>query len=568
MMLTKDGWLRAGRGMQWGTMAMVLAAALVQAAGAQGVSTTTVQGTVYLANGQPGAGTLVVSWPAFTTAAGQVVAADRETVTIPADGFVSVNLAPNQGATPAGQYYTAVLYMSDGTVSTEYWVVPAAAQATLGQVEAQVMPAAQAVQAVSKAYVDQAIAEATQSQLSPSGGTLSGPLYLSGDPTQPMQAADKHYVDAEAATAVPLAGGDMTGALTLSGDPAQALQAADKNYVDTSVSAAAANAWPSLVLRADQLPGTDIGAKLQACVNAVNASNGGTCDARDFTGNQSMGSNLTISTGNTAVLLPCATIATASQIVVTAGTRNVSLRGCALRGGSAASGSQGGTVFAYTGTGAMVKVGDPTYATDTPGFHMDNVVINATGAASGAQGLAAYRTQELDLESLYFLGNQNQTGMTLDGTGNYTGGTFLDDQFDGFGTAVNAIGHQTANAATTDWMNASTFVRLHIDCPTSSGNPISGTYGINLQQGDGNTFTGGDVEGCSTALHLGPNAQNNTIVGLRNENSTNQVVADAGSSYNDWMTGGTMFTGKLTDNGTRNSFLDTFHRSFNGLNGD
>ena len=29
-----------------------------------------------------------------------------------------------------------------------------------------------------------------------------------------------------------------------------------------------------------------------------------------------------------------------------------------------------------------------------------------------------------------------------------------------------------------------------------------------------------------------------------------------------------MFTGKLTDNGTRNSFLDTFHRSFNSLNGD
>jgi len=29
-----------------------------------------------------------------------------------------------------------------------------------------------------------------------------------------------------------------------------------------------------------------------------------------------------------------------------------------------------------------------------------------------------------------------------------------------------------------------------------------------------------------------------------------------------------MFTGKLTDNGTRNSFLDTFHRSFNGMNGD
>jgi hypothetical protein len=61
---------------------------------------------------------------------------------------------------------------------------------------------------------------------------------------------------------------------------------------------------------------------------------------------------------------------------------------------------------------------------------------------------------------------------------------------------------------------------------------------------------------------------NNTIVGLRNENSSSQVIADAGSGYNSWITGGTMFTGALTDNGTRNSFLDTFHRAFNGLNGD
>ena len=46
------------------------------------------------------------------------------------------------------------------------------------------------------------------------GGTLTGPLYLNGDPTQPLQAADKHYVDTQVATAVPLAGGNMTGALT------------------------------------------------------------------------------------------------------------------------------------------------------------------------------------------------------------------------------------------------------------------------------------------------------------------------------------------------------------------
>ena len=1056
MKLMKDGWLgqrsvvRIGRGVAICMLAAVLAAM----APAQAVSTTTVQGTVYLANGQPGAGTLVVSWPGFTTAAGQAIAADRTTLTIPSDGFVSVSLAPNLGATPAGEYYTAVFYMSDGTVSTQYWVIPAAAQASLAQVQSQVMPAAQAVQTVSKTYVDQSIAELESSLLTASGGTLSGPLYLNADPTQPMQAATKHYVDTQVAMDVPLAGGSMTGGLTapavngvqtpavgsaqttlqaamnaagtsgaveippvyagtdtftnangvrvtdlrttaaqqtersvkefgavcdgvtddtnalqaalnyanahgvaltipegtcktqalnwrgesigglgkqvsaLMGFPGQDVLASAPDavnilsytrlhdltiYVDQSVDAscmpaegraaagtcqisrsieknsifspggngltnsagtgaawwvgncaiamqantgaggnglkvaeienveiatagtdplaaqyagahsthtcgmylaqwpqwsefrnidirglntgvaipplpvtapaglnADSNRWQNVTIQAahaftaapgsndvldnvvalagnsaatgepptglvldlsgnaqgwtvrnavvmptwnavqpalavtaaggavsavtvgsehglgwdpygtqipvsfsgsctaqanatvsangsiasaavtqggagcsstttaslnaagtwdtaapvnliggqnmtffagnllkgaggytvwnasgsasygtqldggggtlpgggayaalvgsgrvgttysvDQFPGADFGAKLQACLGAVSAIYGGTCDARNFAGNLSMGSSVTIATGNAAVLLPCATITTANQIVVTAGTRNVSLRGCAMRGGSAASGSQGGTAFAYSGSGAMVQVGDPTYATDTPGFHMDNAVINTTSAtAATALGLAAYRTQEMDLEDMYFLGNSNQTGMTLDGTGNYTGGTFRGDQFSGFQTAVNAIGHQVGNPATTDWMNASTFVRIHIDCPTSNGSPISGTYGINLQQGDGNTFTGGDVEACSTALHLGPNAQNNTFVGVRNERSTNQIVADAGSAYNNWMTGGTMYSGKLIDNGTRNSFFDAFHRSFNGMNGD
>jgi hypothetical protein len=127
MKLTKYEWWRAGR---LGTLCLMAAGMLgmtpVRVANAQGLSTTTVQGTVYLANGQAGAGTLVVSWPAFTTATGQAVAADSTTVTIPPDGFLSVNLAPNAGALPAGAYYTAVFYMSDGTVSTQYRRVNAA----------------------------------------------------------------------------------------------------------------------------------------------------------------------------------------------------------------------------------------------------------------------------------------------------------------------------------------------------------------------------------------------------------------------------------------------------------
>src|ERR1019366_3583574 len=217
--------------------------------------------------------------------------------------------------------YTAIYNLSDGTTSTEYWVVPAAAQASLGQVRAQVMPAAQAVQAVSKHYVDQSIQELTQSLLTASGGSLTGPLYLNGDPQVPIQAADKHYVDALFGRAVPLSGANMTGPLT-------------------SVKLGG-------VYQADQFPGSDFGEKLQACINGLDGTYGGTCDARNFSGALSMGSDLSISTANVTVQLPCATISTAHQIVVTAGTRNVTFHGCALRGASAASGSQGGTVFLY-----------------------------------------------------------------------------------------------------------------------------------------------------------------------------------------------------------------------------
>ena len=417
----------------WG----VLWTALAVGAYAQTISTTTVLGTVYLANGSPGSGTLQVSWPAFTTASNQAIAAGKLTVEIGADGFVSVNLAPNLGSSPAGLFYTAIYHMSDGTTSTEYWVIPAAAQASIGQVRSQVMPAAQAVQAVSKAFVDQAIQSVAQGNLAANGGQLTGPLYLTGDPTQALQAADKHYVDATFAQSVPLAGGTVTGSLT-----AKQLGGA---------------------YQVDQFAGADFGAKLQACLAAISGTFGGTCDARNFSGNVSIAADVTISTANATVMLPCATISTAKQLVVTAGTRNVSLRGCSLRGASNASGSQGGTVLLYSGPGAAVQVGDPTYSADTLGFHLDNVLINVTASSSGStRAIAAYRTQELDLESLYLLGNANQTGLTLDVTGNYTGGTVYDNHISGFQTALNGIGHQTANPAATDWLNASTFVRLHI----------------------------------------------------------------------------------------------------------
>jgi hypothetical protein len=177
------------------------------------VTTTTVQGTVYRADGSAAQGTLIVTWPAFSTAVNQAVAAGSATATIGVDGFVSLNLAPNQGAYPAGTYYTAIYHLNDGTVSKEYWVVPAAATAAISSIRAQLAPATVAVQSVSKDYVDTSISAITGQYLPLAGGTMTGALQLSGDPASTNQAATKHYIDQLAASELPLAGGTMSGTL-------------------------------------------------------------------------------------------------------------------------------------------------------------------------------------------------------------------------------------------------------------------------------------------------------------------------------------------------------------------
>ncbi|WP_081823602.1 glycosyl hydrolase family 28-related protein [Pseudacidobacterium ailaaui] len=177
------------------------------------VSTTTVQGVVYRADGSPATGTLIVSWPAFSTANNQAVAAGSETVPIGQDGFVSVNLAANAGASPAGTYYTAIYHLNDGTVNKEYWVVPQAASASIASVRAQLVPASVAVQNATKQYVDASIASLSGNYLQLSGGSMVGPLTLAGAPAAANQAATKQYVDQAVQTAVPLSGGNMTGTL-------------------------------------------------------------------------------------------------------------------------------------------------------------------------------------------------------------------------------------------------------------------------------------------------------------------------------------------------------------------
>jgi hypothetical protein len=200
------------RGLMLLMVLVAMMAGCFSAAVAQ-VATTTVQDTVYSANGTPASGTVLVSWNTFTTAGGQSVQAGNTSATIGAGGQLTIVLAPNAGATPIGSYYTAVFHLSDGTASREFWVVPVTVPgggpATLAEIKNQVLPISVAMQTVSKQYVDDAIAAAetgfpleSSPYVQKVGDAMTGPLVLPADPVSPNQAADKNYVDENVAATV------------------------------------------------------------------------------------------------------------------------------------------------------------------------------------------------------------------------------------------------------------------------------------------------------------------------------------------------------------------------------
>jgi len=310
--------------------------------------------------------------------------------------------------------------------------------------------------------------------------------------------------------------------------------------------------------------GPDLSTAVNACLASLPTPTGGICDARACSANFSWNNPTTFANPNQALLLPCGTLTATATVTVSPTVRNSTIHGCAYQGGSAGSGTAGGSVWNYQGNGAAFIVGDPGDASDTPGFYLTDLTVATSNGGSSARAIDFHRAQEIDIERVYFIGNNGtgQTGITLDGTGNYSGGGFQNFRLSNFGTALLMTGDGTGAA------NASTFTRMHVNCPTSGGSPISGGIGIDLAYGDGNTFVGGDIEGCDSMLILGAGASNNTFNAVRNENSNSQVSAASGSQYNLWLTGGTLFTGKLTDAGTHNSFADTFHRAWNNLNGD
>ncbi len=90
--------------------------------------------------------------------------------------------------------------------------------------------------AVTKQYADAistALSTSISGKLSSAGGSLTGYLTLHADPTDDDHASNKAYVDDVAATKLNKSGDTMTGALTLPGAPTADNHAATKGYVDS-----------------------------------------------------------------------------------------------------------------------------------------------------------------------------------------------------------------------------------------------------------------------------------------------------------------------------------------------
>jgi len=204
---------------------------LLSAAVAQAPPKTTIRDTVFRADGAAAQGTLLISWPGFTTAGGQAVAAGTTSTMLGAGGVLSVALVPTQGATPATTVYTVVYQLSD-MVKTEYWLVPTSSPANLATVRVTLGASNAASQMVTQQYVEAAVAgKANDSSVVHLAGneTITGAKQFSVAPAfpvpvQPTDAANKAYVDSSVQNVggngpyVSTAGGTMSGPLTLSGE--------------------------------------------------------------------------------------------------------------------------------------------------------------------------------------------------------------------------------------------------------------------------------------------------------------------------------------------------------------
>jgi hypothetical protein len=249
-------------------ISIAFAILLPRAAFAQGLTLWQITDTVYRADGSPAQGNVVIVWSAFTTAAGQPIAAGNLTVVLGSSGHFSAALAPNAGAMPAGSYYHVTYKLTDGETNSEYWSVPAQPTTTIAAIRSTLVPANQAAQFLTRTWADAHYLDLTDAQ------TVAGVKTFTTSPSVPTpqnstDAANKAYVDANGGGGANLSSPPPIGNVTPNTGSFTTLNVQSTNGVPN----------PS------NYPQSDPCAKINAAIGALPAA-GGTVDARGFTPGQ------------------------------------------------------------------------------------------------------------------------------------------------------------------------------------------------------------------------------------------------------------------------------------------
>jgi hypothetical protein len=426
--------------------ALLVALTLATTSQAQGPALTTISDTVYRADGTPAEGTVLISWPSFQTAEGDVVAAGNASVTLGPAGAFTVQLVPNVGASPAGTFYVVVLQLDDGTVRTEYWAVTTTSPTTIDAV-LTTPGTGLANLAATQQYVNTAVAGlAVDSTVVHLAGTetITGTKQFATPPSlpTPVGASDgtnKSYVDTAVANVgsgayVAIAGGTMTGALNLPADPASPTQAADRHYVDNGLSAKA-----DLVNAT--VPTAELGAGVASSGTCLNGNSAwGSCGSGAPAGityattalnwTETISNSLTAGTPATVTLTPCPvgidTTSGDGYQVLLSGGGNSEAASVATAPGGCTSGAASGTItftpfFSYP-TGYSIGSASsgiqetynaacgtsPTYSKNV----QCNVIIPSNGPYTTSQ--AQYSLNNYNIYGTIFL---HSTQSTLDGNG-------------------------------------------------------------------------------------------------------------------------------------------------------
>lgn len=124
------------------------------------------------------------------------------------------------------------------------------------------------LQAVTKQYVDALVVAGVpvNTFLPVSGGSMTGFLTLNANPTANLHAVPRQYVH----NFVPLSGGTMTGNLILNGAPTTSLQAATKQYVDDNTGTTTGTKFGRFIHQITDSPRTEMGRWITYFVDDAN----------------------------------------------------------------------------------------------------------------------------------------------------------------------------------------------------------------------------------------------------------------------------------------------------------